>query len=134
MRLQHEILHNPSAKVDDLPYLDAVLEEGLRLFPSIPMTLPRYVPEGGRTIGGYTLPAGSMVSCQAFSIHRLNGSVFPDAEIFAPERCLQKEGELERNRLFFAFAAGGRGCIGKKYVMSPTLIASDINELTVNIA
>lgn len=115
--LHEELATNAHAKLDDLPYLDAVVKEGLRLFPPIPMSLPRYVPEGGRSIAGYELPAGSIVSCQAYSLHLLNPEVFPDAETFYPERWLEKDGALERNRLFFPFSTGGRGCIGKKCVM-----------------
>lgn len=113
-RLHEELVQNPGAKLDELPYLDAVVKEGLRLFPPIPMSLPRYVPRDGRQICGYNLPGGSIVSSQAYSLHLLNQDVFPDARRFLPERWLEKEGDLERNRLFFAFATGGRGCIGKK--------------------
>jgi len=113
-RLHEEITHNPDLKLNDLPYLDAVIKEALRLFPPIPMSLPRYVPREGSIISGYELPGGSIVSCQAYSLHLLDEAVFPNADKFLPERWLEKEGEMERNRLFFAFASGGRGCIGKK--------------------
>ena len=115
-RLRDEALELPDARIDELPYMDAVVKEGLRLFAPIPMSLPRYVPPDGRTIGGYALPAGSIVSCQAYSVHRLNQDVFPSPEDFWPERWLDKIGAVEKNRFFFAFAAGGRGCIGRKYV------------------
>lgn len=113
-RLHQEIIQNPDAKLDDLPYLNAVVKEGLRLFPPIPMSLPRYVPEQGSVICGYKIPPRSIVSCQAYSLHLLNPDIYPNPEVFSPDRWLQKEGELERNRLFFAFASGGRGCVGKK--------------------
>ncbi|KAJ5692713.1 hypothetical protein N7462_002136 [Penicillium macrosclerotiorum] len=116
-RLYEEITLNPNARLDELPYLDAVIKEGLRLFPPIPMSLPRYVPRGGRTISGYTLPERSIVSCQAWSVHLMDQTVFPNASSFLPERWLEKEGEADRNRLFFAFAAGGRGCIGKNLAL-----------------
>jgi cytochrome P450 len=41
-----------------LPYLNAVLNEGLRLCPPIPWVLPRVVPEGGDTVCGTWLPGG----------------------------------------------------------------------------
>lgn len=113
-RLHEELRSSPHAKLDDLRYLDAVVKEGLRLFPPIPMSLPRYVPKDGRTISGYELPAGTIVSCQAYSLHLLNETVFENAHAFSPDRWMTTEGELDRNRLFFAFASGGRGCIGKK--------------------
>jgi cytochrome P450 len=113
-RLQKEISENPTAKLDELIYLDAVIKEGLRLFPPIPMSYPRYVPADGRKISDFDVPGGTIVSCQPYSLHLLNEDVYPKGETFIPERWLEKEGDLERNRLFFAFSAGGRGCIGKK--------------------
>ncbi|OAA68007.1 serine/threonine-protein kinase [Niveomyces insectorum RCEF 264] len=131
-----------SAAWDRLPFLEAVVLEGLRCFPAIPMSLPRVVPgrtwgrarkqpqtphplaaadedenenenADGRVVDGYFLPAGTVVSCQAYSVHRSDAAVFPDPDTFNPDRWLAAEGDAERKRLFFAFASGGRGCIGK---------------------
>ena len=44
------------AALKQLPYLNAVIEEGLRLCPPIPAGLPRMVPKGGDTVCGYFLP------------------------------------------------------------------------------
>jgi cytochrome P450 len=113
-RLREEFVRNPGVKLDELPYLDAVIKEGLRLFPPIPMSLPRYVPEGGRAISGHHIPGGSVVSCQAFSMHRLDESLFPNPGQYDPDRWIEEKGLAERNRMFFSFASGGRGCIGRK--------------------
>jgi cytochrome P450 len=115
-KLQAELLAHPASSFDKLPYLDAVVMEGLRCFPAIPMSLPRYVPPGGRTIDGFFLLQGTTVSCQAYSVQRTDRGVFPDPDTFRPERWLESEGDAERKRLFFAFANGGRGCVGKQYV------------------
>lgn len=112
-RLQEELRAKPDVPFDDLPFLDAVLNEGLRCFPAIPMSLPRYVPQGGRAIDGFSLPERTVVSCQAFSLHRINEDVFPDPDVFYPDRWLAAEGDAERRRLQFAFSSGGRGCVGK---------------------
>ncbi|XXH05206.1 hypothetical protein Hte_011631 [Hypoxylon texense] len=117
-RLREELLANPESSFDKLPYLDAVVSEGLRCFPAIPMSLPRYAPPGGRTIDGYFIPGGTIVSCQAYSAHRIDESVFPQPDTFNPDRWLQEEGELDRKRLFFAFASGGRGCVGKHLALA----------------
>lgn len=41
-----------------LPYLTAVIEEGLRIFPSAPIGFVRTVPQGGDTIDGEFVPEG----------------------------------------------------------------------------
>lgn len=113
-RLRAELTEGSDEPLDKLPFLEAVVSEGLRCFPAIPMSLPRYVPAGGRVIDGYEVPGGTVVSCQAYSVHRLNEGVFPGAERFEPERWLGAEGDAERRKLQFAFASGGRGCVGKQ--------------------
>ncbi len=44
--------------INDLPYLEAVLHEGLRMCNPIPCGLPRVVPPGGDTYCGVFLPGG----------------------------------------------------------------------------
>ncbi|KAM5540759.1 hypothetical protein V8D89_005403 [Ganoderma adspersum] len=116
-KLRAELQENAGAPLDDLPYLEAVIKEGLRMFSPIPMSLPRLVPAGGRVVDGVSLPGGTIVSCQPYTLHRFDEAVWPDPEEFLPERWLAPEGPAERNQLFFAFAAGGRGCIGKHLAM-----------------
>ncbi|KAK3357358.1 cytochrome P450 [Lasiosphaeria hispida] len=117
-RLREELLANPGASFDKLPFLDAVVMEGLRCFPPIPMSLPRHVPHGGRAIDGYSLPGGTVVSCQAYSVQRIDESVFPNPDAFKPDRWLDGMGDAERKRLFFAFSNGGRGCVGKHLALA----------------
>ncbi|KAH9850147.1 cytochrome P450 [Lenzites betulinus] len=117
-RLRAELVQNPSAPLDALPYLDAVVKEGLRVFSPIPMSFPRVAPAGGRAVDGVWVPGGTVVSCQPHTLHRLDTDVFPLPDEFRPERWLQEDGAAERNQLFFAFAAGGRGCIGKNLALA----------------
>ncbi|KFA47172.1 hypothetical protein S40293_09612 [Stachybotrys chartarum IBT 40293] len=113
-QLQEELQRHPNLAFDKLPFLDAVVCESLRCFPPIPMSLPRYVPQGGRSIDGFWLPHKTIVSCQAFSVHRVNEDIFPDPDVFNPERWLEPEGDADRRRMLFAFSNGGRGCVGKQ--------------------
>ncbi|UZP41259.1 hypothetical protein NXS19_009075 [Fusarium pseudograminearum] len=115
--LREEFLRKADMPFDELPMLDAVLNEGLRCFPAIPMSLPRYVPQGGRVIDGFTLAEKTVVSCQAMSVHRINDDVFPEPDKFYPERWLAAEGDADRRRHQWAFSSGGRGCVGKHLAM-----------------
>jgi cytochrome P450 len=45
-------------KLASLQYLNATINEGMRLCPPVPTMLPRLVPEGGDTVCGMWMPAG----------------------------------------------------------------------------
>jgi len=73
--------------ISALPYLDAVIKETLRVYPAIPGTLPRVVPQGagrGKIIDGLCIPPGTVVGSFAYGIHR-DTLVFGN-EIFDPQR------------------------------------------------
>jgi Cytochrome P450 len=95
----------------DTPYFDAILLEILRLYAPLPASEPR-VHSTDIEIGGYLVPAGTVVSCQPYTLHR-NPDVFPEPETFLPERWLGNNPEL--NRWWWAFSSGGRMCIGEQY-------------------
>ncbi|KAK6205928.1 hypothetical protein LQW54_008120 [Pestalotiopsis sp. IQ-011] len=46
------------AKASHLDYMLACLEEAMRLYPPVPVGLPRIVPKGGRIVGGVYVPEG----------------------------------------------------------------------------
>jgi cytochrome P450 len=41
-----------------LPYLNACIKEGMRMYPPVPIGLPHLTPSDGSTIGGYYVPPG----------------------------------------------------------------------------
>ncbi|RYO79135.1 hypothetical protein DL764_010045 [Monosporascus ibericus] len=53
-----------------LPYLNACIEEGLRMYPPVPSGFPRVTPEGGNTIVGQWIPPGVSVSVHTTSSYR----------------------------------------------------------------
>ncbi|EPE27046.1 Cytochrome P450 [Glarea lozoyensis ATCC 20868] len=101
-KLADEVHNNREQNFEDLPYLDAVIMESLRLYPPIPMSQPRIVPKGGRVVDGWFVAEGMVVGAQAWSVHRLNG-VFSDSEKFQPERWLDTESRREMEK----FGDGG---------------------------
>lgn len=45
-------------QANEMPYLQACIQESLRLHPAVGLSLPRVVPEGGYKIGSRFFPAG----------------------------------------------------------------------------
>ncbi|RCI13739.1 hypothetical protein L249_7948 [Ophiocordyceps polyrhachis-furcata BCC 54312] len=120
-RLTDELRDKSGIPTEQLPFLDAVVCEALRCYPAIPMSLPRLVPPGGRFIDGVWLPAQTVVSCQPYSVHRINEDIFPEPDVFNPDRWLEPERDADRRRLLFAFSNGGRGCVGKQDLLRQLL-------------
>ncbi|USW57042.1 Putative cytochrome P450 [Septoria linicola] len=107
-------------EAENMPYLQAIMYEALRLHPAVGMSLPRVVPEGGCTIANTYLPAGTVIGANPWVIHR-NTEVFgQDVNVFRPERWMKVGGSAaeerrvgDMHRLFFAFGSGARMCIGR---------------------
>jgi cytochrome P450 len=111
--LHQELIQNKEKEIEELEYLDAVIMEGLRLWPPIPMTQPRVVPKGGIMIDGWWLGEGVVVGAQSWSVQRLNANVSPDGDVFRPGRWLDMQKRREMEKSFLGFGMGGRGCTGR---------------------
>ncbi|KAF2468932.1 pisatin demethylase [Lindgomyces ingoldianus] len=95
-----------------LPYLTAVIEEGLRMFPSAPIGFVRTVPIGGDTVSGHFVPEGTTVSvCMWAATHSKRN--FKDPYIFRPERWMDRENTVDKLGASNPFSLGPRGCIGR---------------------
>lgn len=58
------------AACEQMPLLNAVIDETLRLHGAAPTALRRVTPRGGATLGGYRIPEATIVTTQAWSLHR----------------------------------------------------------------
>ena len=103
-------LGSDAQEVQALPYLNAVVKEGLRISMANPTRLPHVVPTGGWTFKSTYFPAGSVVGCSAFELH-FNPTVFPEPRSFKPERWLNPTEAM--SKYWFAFGAGSRVCIAR---------------------
>ncbi|KAH8660701.1 benzoate 4-monooxygenase cytochrome P450 [Tricladium varicosporioides] len=94
-----------------LKYLNAVLLEGMRMYPPLPFALPRVVPQGGDTVDGHFLPGGTVVSTNPFAASMCTAN-FKNPWAFKPERWLgsNQEDVLEASQ---PFSYGGRSCLGR---------------------
>jgi cytochrome P450 len=96
-----------------LPYMTAVIEEGLRMFPSAPIGFVRTVPEGGDTVSGEFIPGGTTVSVCMWAATKSERD-FQDPYEFRPERWLDRENnKTDKLGASNAFSLGPRGSIGR---------------------
>jgi cytochrome P450 len=105
----------------ELPYLQAVIKEAMRLHPGVGVPLERVVPDGGAELCSQYLPAGTEVGINAWVVHRDEGVWGRDAHEFRPERWIDAEPEQlkKMEHCFFSFGGGARTCIG----MLPSILA-----------
>ncbi|CAF9920690.1 hypothetical protein IMSHALPRED_004976 [Imshaugia aleurites] len=106
-----------SDAVSKLPYLAAVIEEGLRVCPPVSFGTPRVVPAGGAKVSGYHLQAGTFVSCPGYASNH-SALNFPDSpSTFNPERWLSSDSKSLRSGApgspFNPFSIGPRNCLGR---------------------
>lgn len=94
------------AQLRDLPFLNQVVNETLRLYTAAPSALPRVVPPGGVELAGYWFGEGTVVCTQAFSMHR-DPLIFPEPDKFIPSRWASPTKAMKD--AFMPFGRGPRG-------------------------
>lgn len=103
------------AEAQKLPYLDACIQESLRIHPAAGLILERVVPPQGINILGHQIKGGTIVGCNAWVLHRRSEVFGADPDAFKPERWLEASPEQlkEMKATMFQFGAGARTCLGK---------------------
>ncbi|KAL4816633.1 putative cytochrome P450 [Aspergillus spinulosporus] len=99
-------------QLERLPYLQALVREGLRLSYGIMRRLPRVFPDAALRYQQWTIPPGTPVGMAAYGLHT-DPKVYPDPFKFWPERWLaQSNPSNNMNRNLVPFSRGSRGCLG----------------------
>ena len=103
-----------------MPYLQAVIKEGLRIFPPIVGLMSKEVPPGGDIIHNQFVPGGTKIGFGAWSCFRDTNAWGHDAETFRPERWLEASPEALKEMEAtseLAFGYGRYQCLGKNLAM-----------------
>jgi cytochrome P450 len=104
------------AKLEQHEYLNAVLQESLRLYPPAPDMLFRSTIEQAAIVAGNAVPPHTSVTMNLFAANRSSSNFYRPAE-FLPERWLKHppaEFQEDRRSVLNPFSIGSRNCIGMK--------------------
>jgi cytochrome P450 len=111
----------PAATVKQMPYLQAVIRESLRICPPVVNIAPRDIPPGGDTVlvngKEVFLPGGAHIGYSAMAMHHSTDVYGEDAKTFRPERWFEPDAErlaamTRTNELIFGHAKWQ--CLGKQ--------------------
>jgi cytochrome P450 family 110 len=95
-----------------LPYLNAICQETLRLYPIAMSAFPRVVKQP-MTIAGYALEPGTVIMPSIYLAHHRT-AVYPEPKQFRPERFLERQYSPYE---YLPFGGGDRRCIGSAFAL-----------------
>lgn len=110
-----------SPKLQMIKYLQACIDEAMRISPPLPSVLPREVGHGGIMIDGEFFPQGVNLAVNCYSMHHDEAN-FSQPTVYAPERFIAKEQAMQgatskptikEPGAFAPFGVGRTSCIGK---------------------
>jgi cytochrome P450 len=116
----------PEALHRDLPRLEMVVDETLRLYPPAWIGPRRAVRSF--EFEGHEVPKGAYVNYCSWASHRLP-QVFPDPDAFIPERFERERKTALPRGAYVPFGGGTRICIGKRFGQTEVkLVAAILNQ------
>lgn len=136
MRQEFEDAHLPSSIITDetarsMPYLQAVIKEGLRIFPPAGGLMAKEAPQGGHHWKGIFIPGGTRVGSCVWGIFRRQDIWGDDANEFRPERWLDSAPDkLQRmeGTLELIFSHGRWKCLGRP------IAVMELNKIFVQVS
>ncbi|KAI1874386.1 hypothetical protein JX265_004594 [Neoarthrinium moseri] len=116
--IEHGHISRPikNEEARNLPYLQAVLSEGMRMSPPLTAGFPKTVPPGGDVICGKILPAGTEVHTNYIALMKDEEVFGRDAEMFRPERFIDCDEATKARRKKVVDLNFGHGrwlCLGR---------------------
>ncbi|KAM3533367.1 hypothetical protein MY4038_003374, partial [Beauveria bassiana] len=115
-------VHEPLSwhEIRQLPYLQAVIKESLRMWPPVSGLGFKLVPPGGEHINGYFVPGGTEIGQAFLAVGRSRQIWGADADVFRPERwlCASQADLTKMNKAVDTHFGGGKfSCLGKPIAM-----------------
>ncbi|BBD60412.1 cytochrome P450 family protein [Nostoc sp. HK-01] len=98
--------------IAQLPYLNAVCSETLRIYPIVFFSLPRIL-QAPMQLMGYDLPKGMTISACIYLTHH-RPDIYPEPQRFRPERFLERQFSPYE---FVPFGGGNRRCLGMAFAL-----------------
>ncbi|KAH8434358.1 uncharacterized protein LDX57_012006 [Aspergillus melleus] len=95
-------------------YLDACINEALRLYPVVPGGIQRLTPPEGLAIAGQFIPGNTIVSTPIWSMHR-DPRYFVAPNEFIPERWTTRPDLVLKRDAFVPFLTGPYGCPAQQF-------------------
>jgi cytochrome P450 len=109
-----------SSTARELPYLQAIIKEGIRIWPGSTIPVPKVVPPEGDTFNGVFIPGGTEIGSDTWGIQRSKAIFGYDADRFRPERWLEESGDTlhkMESTMGLVFGTGKYGCLGKNIAL-----------------
>ncbi|KAJ5190082.1 hypothetical protein N7472_009096 [Penicillium cf. griseofulvum] len=107
-----------NARLQALPYLNAVIEEALRIYSVVPSTFPRRTSPDGATIAGKFVPGDFAIGINGYAAAMSEINFVCPTE-FHPERWLgDPRFERDDKKAHQPFSTGPRNCLGKNMAMA----------------
>lgn len=109
----------------NMPYLEAVMNEAMRLHPAVVSGSMRTPPRGsgGRLVGKHFVPEGTQTRLHPYTMHH-DARNFSHPDVFWPDRWLIAGGHLPSSEkiahnpdAFMPFSVGPNNCVGKNLAL-----------------
>jgi len=97
----------------ELPYIDGLIKEGLRMFPPLPFINGRKAIKD-TVVGHVRIPAGTLITLNVISMVN-DPKIWGDPEVIRPERWFSENITKEQRNAWMPFSAGPRVCIGMNF-------------------
>lgn len=100
--------------LNNLPYLQCIIKETMRLFPAGPLLIPHESSEECK-VSGFHIPRGTMLMVNVWAIQQ-DPKIWEDPTSFKPERFKDVEG-MKDGFKYIPFGTGRRGCPGENFAV-----------------